>query len=408
MTGCSPEATRLPGSLTRTAASMGGTHAKLSASGAYRWLACPGSVRQSEGLPDKPSKYAAEGTAAHDLAAKALETGQRADRYLGKPFSADGFTFVVDHDMAGHVQLYLDYVRNVSDHCKRFVEIDLTPVLKTLHPDLGGIADCVIFDAPSKHLHVIDLKYGAGVLVVVEDNKQLQYYALGALLAMEEQGIKGVTQVTITIVQPRNEGAEPVRSWTFDSFDLLEFATTLVEGAKRTEAEDAPLSPGSHCRWCRAAKTCPALTERTQELAEADYDFDLAPVEIPPEKLGVLLDGLDAVEHRIKAIREYAYEQAVQGNPPVGYKLVAKRATRKWKDTQPVEDMLQGEKNCFTEPALKSVAQVEKALGKKQFKQLCEEHVVAESSGTTLAKASDKRPEVKALASDADDYETVD
>lgn len=38
----------------------------------HRWAACPGSVRESEGKPNRESKYAAEGTEAHDHAANFL------------------------------------------------------------------------------------------------------------------------------------------------------------------------------------------------------------------------------------------------------------------------------------------------------------------------------------------------
>ena len=43
-------------------------HARLSPSSSHRWMACPGSVRMEEGLPDPPSKHATEGSAAHLLA----------------------------------------------------------------------------------------------------------------------------------------------------------------------------------------------------------------------------------------------------------------------------------------------------------------------------------------------------
>ena len=47
-------------------------HAKLSPSSAERWMSCPGSVALNEGKDDKGSSYAAEGTAAHELAEKIL------------------------------------------------------------------------------------------------------------------------------------------------------------------------------------------------------------------------------------------------------------------------------------------------------------------------------------------------
>ena len=47
-------------------------HAKLGASSAARWLACPPSVALSATMPDTASSYAAEGTLAHALGELAL------------------------------------------------------------------------------------------------------------------------------------------------------------------------------------------------------------------------------------------------------------------------------------------------------------------------------------------------
>ena len=47
---------------------MAGKHAILSASAAHRWLHCTPSARMTEEIEDSSSVYAAEGTAAHELA----------------------------------------------------------------------------------------------------------------------------------------------------------------------------------------------------------------------------------------------------------------------------------------------------------------------------------------------------
>ena len=43
-------------------------HALLSASGAHRWLKCPGSARLETLFEDKDNDFAAEGTLAHEIA----------------------------------------------------------------------------------------------------------------------------------------------------------------------------------------------------------------------------------------------------------------------------------------------------------------------------------------------------
>ena len=60
---------------------MKAKHALLSASSAYRWLACPPSALLSAKYEDTSSSYAQEGTAAHALAEyKVLKAlGRKAD-----------------------------------------------------------------------------------------------------------------------------------------------------------------------------------------------------------------------------------------------------------------------------------------------------------------------------------------
>ena len=128
-------------------------------------------------------------------------------------------------------------------------------------------------------LSVIDLKYGAGVPVEVEDNPQLLYYGLGALLANKQWKPH---EVEVVIVQPRCPHPDgPVRSQVLQVVDLLEFAADLVEAVKRTEEASeqhatldtlnwmrAYLNPGDHCRWCPAAAICPSCLLYTSDAAD--------------------------------------------------------------------------------------------------------------------------------------------
>ena len=47
-------------------------HALLGASSAARWIACTPSARATENLPDEETKYAVEGTIAHEVCEVAL------------------------------------------------------------------------------------------------------------------------------------------------------------------------------------------------------------------------------------------------------------------------------------------------------------------------------------------------
>ena len=368
-------------------------HSKVGASSMYRWSKCPGSVRECSKVPNRESSYAAEGTAAHDLAAKILK------RSLG---TGD---YAPSEDVAEAVQVYVDYVRSLVLKADTLL-IEQGFHLKELHPDLYGTADAVVWKPAEKHLHVIDYKHGAGVLVDVNGNPQLRYYALGALLS---SGFPA-TKVTTTIVQPRcphPDGA--IRSETFDAFDLLDWAADLVDAVKRTEDPNAPLNSGDHCRFCPATAVCPAVHERATALAQLEFSPSAAvpcgtqAVPYDAARLKQALDARPMLRAWLTALDEFAYAEAMAGRLPaeVGYKLVEKRANRKWIDEELAAVALRKgglkDEQIFETPAIKSSAQVEKLVGKKGFKEIEADYVTKESSGFTLVPVDDPRQPVRIL-----------
>lgn len=387
-------------------------HARLSASAAHRWMACPGSVKLSDGQPNTTSKDAAYGTFAHFIAADCLN-GKPLRLWKNVGMDFDGFSFIGDQETLEGVQFYLDVCQddfNKGD--TQWVEVNTTPALSKLHPDLGGTADFVRYRPSTKHLRVTDLKFGAGVLVDVEDNKQLLTYALGAMLSLPAG--TPVHEVQVTIVQPRAEHPEGrERNWTFPAVEIMDFAADLIEAAKATEAPNAPLVAGKkQCQWCLAARICPELEKRQHALIAADFGRELAAYD--PVKLAAALDSIPLVETRIKALREFAYAEAEIGKTIPGYKLVQKVAHRSWKSEGDVIEWAQ--KNaieCYAPRELLSPAQIEITLkaaaprGKKKDAGIVLAPFTQKiSSGLTLAPASDSRPAAKRIS--ASDFAVIE
>ena len=190
-------------------------HARLSPSATKRWMTCPGSAAIIAKLPnsDKPSKYAAEGTVAHEVHELCLLENQDAIKYKGRTFEADGFKFKVNQDMVDAVQLSLDYIRERISMANTIgrtvkVKVEVRCSLKSLGvPGMdGGTSDVILefWDGDTlMEVEVFDYKHGAGVAVEAVDNTQAMSYALGTILLPELKDQDITDGITVTISQPR-------------------------------------------------------------------------------------------------------------------------------------------------------------------------------------------------------------
>ena len=393
-------------------------HARLSPSAANRWMKCPGSIRMSQGIPDTSSKFADEGSAAHTLADHCLSNSRNPEDFVGrfvnlgesKPIAKTSLgarSWEITDEMVDAVQVYTDHCTALFDvGCQ--CEIEAFVSLKHLGVDGldGGTGDFLAFNPADRVLHVVDYKHGRGVAVAPDENPQLLSYAIGAANRYHNRKI---SKLRLTVIQPRAAGGG-VRTWDADVADLLDFREDMIEAAKRTMEPDAPLAAGSWCKFCKAAAICPARRELAMEAARAEFDATgeiTLPVvnEMSLDQLASALREADQISGWCTRVIEHAHSEATQGRLPTGYKLVAKRATRKWKN----EGEAQGRMELLgidphQDPKLKSPAMAERDFpGKNKTERAAAMAalVFKESSGTALEPLDDPRPAVRA---DVDEF----
>lgn len=358
-------------------------------------------------MPNRSTREAAWGTFAHEIAAATLNNVQPVERWLGKKRIVDDeHEIECDQEMVDAVKAaVMEIDDELMPNDDWWVDWDLTPELSKLDPDFGGTADFARYRKSKKHLRVVDFKFGSGVIVEVVNNKQLKKYALGALLKLQQP----CSKVTVVVIQPRAEHIDGrVREWTFPAVELMEFAAELKAAAVATRQPDAPLVPDPQvqCKFCPAKVKCPALKDRQTALAAAEFS---EPSVLTPEKIAEALSLVPAVLARCKAIESAAYEMATRGTPIPGYKLVAKRPTRKWRSEGDV--IMWAQQNAVDpyEPrSVKSPAQLEQQLydaapkgAKAKAKEVLAPFIESVSSGTTLVPADDNRPEQKRITGEA-------
>lgn len=357
-------------------------HAILSASGAHRWLECTPAPRLELEFEDQESTAAAQGTAAHNLCEHKLK---RALNIRSKrPVSEFN-----DDEMEEHTDDYVAYVLEQVEEVKKTCKDPLVLIEERLDfssyvPEGFGTGDTVII--ADKHLHIIDLKYGQGILVYAEDNPQMKLYALGALQAYES--LYDIEEVTLHIFQPRREN---VSAWAITVDDLKKWAEKdLKPKAELAFEGEGEYFPGDWCTFCRASVKCRARAEEKLKLAQSE--FKLPPL-LSDTEIEEILSKLSDLTKWANEIMAYATDAAVNhGKGWSGFKVVEGRSNRKYKDEDKVADVAKanGYKDIYRQ-SLITLTEMEKLMGKVEFKEVLGDLIIKPKGKPALVPLSDKR-----------------
>jgi hypothetical protein len=369
-------------------------HALLSPSSAERWLNCTPSAKLEEAVPGKSSQAADEGTLAHSLGELLIKQKMK---WIGKKEFAQKLIAIethklYDHAMADYAESYAVFVMErfasaqaYTKDAAMFLEQKLN--LTEFIPDGFGTGDCVVI--ADRILDITDLKYGKGVPVFAENNKQMMLYGLGAL--REFDYIYDIQIVRMTIYQPR---LDSITSWELPIDELKNWAETeLKPRAALAFKGEGKLVPGKHCRFCKINATCKANAEMNLEIAQ--YDFAESKT-LSDKEIADILSRADAFTKWIGVVEEYALEQAINGKKWPGFKLVEGRSNRQYSDTTLVAEKLIGKgfspDKIFTKSLL-GITAMEKELGKPEFQANLSDLIIKPPGKPALVPDTDKRPE---------------
>jgi len=373
---------------------MPAQHALLSASGAHRWLHCTGSPLLEKDFPDSTSVYAQEGTLAHELCELKLMayTGEITKRKLTSMKNKLMKSELWQPEMEGTSEAYLDYVKDIT------MSYTVKPVILTEKrvdfsqyvPEGFGTADCLILAGDT--LHVVDYKHGKGVVVDADHNPQMMLYALGAM--SELSLLYRFKFVHMTIVQPR---VNNISEFTMTADELIEWGETVVKPkAEAAISGNGTFEAGDWCRFCRAKQQCKTRYESNDSLypqLSAQHDPRL----ITLEELGEYLKRGRDMAAWLEDMKEYALSESLAGADVPGWKAVEGRGSRAFTDTDAAVDTLikNGiDESVLYERRVLTLAQMEKAVGKKAFGEIVGNLVVKNPGKPTLVEESDKRPRI--------------
>lgn len=230
-------------------------HSPLGPSSAERWMNCPGSVAACAAVSVPPSKYAAEGTAAHTLSEWVRALDIPAEHFKGHVLRVDGFEFKVGKAMIEGVQTFVDSCAEIPGDPHYEVRVHYDEWV----PRGFGTADDVRLD--DGLCVTTDLKYGTGVKVFAKDNAQLKMYSLGAFATFRDLYEFG--KIVLRVSQPRLRHFE---EWETTIGQLLQWAYDEVRPAARLAlSPDAPIKAGPWCKFCKIKDSCLVRAEYKRE-----------------------------------------------------------------------------------------------------------------------------------------------
>ena len=358
-------------------------HAVLSASGSHRWLNCTPSARLELEFENTGSEAAKEGTAAHALCEHKLKRAlHMRSRRPVSDYDSD--------EMEECTDAYVDFVMEQYEAAKQVCEDPVILIEQRLDfscyvPDGFGTGDCLIIS--DDRLHIIDFKYGMGVLVEAEDNPQMKLYALGALAVYD--ALYDIREVSMTIFQPRREN---VSTWTIPVEDLKAWAENeLKPRAKMAYDGEGEYLPGEWCTFCRAAVRCRARAEEKLKLAQTEFRMPPLLTDAEIEDILAVLPDLTKWANEITA---YALDTALNhGKEWNGFKVVQGRSVRKYRDEAAVAEAAKeaGYKDIYRQ-SLIPLTEMQRLMGKDKFEEILGGLITKAPGRPTLVPKSDKRP----------------
>lgn len=365
---------------------MSKVHSILSPSGSHRWLNCTPSAMLEQEFENKTTEAAEEGTAAHAFC----------EHKLRKSLKLRSKRPVSDYDsdeMQECTDAYVDFVNEQLEIAKQRCNDPLILVEEKVDfsryvPDGFGTADCLIIS--DDELHIVDFKYGQGVLVDAFDNPQMKCYALGAL---ETYGnLYDITNVSMSIFQPRREN---VSTWKTTVKELKDWAEKVLKPkAELALKGEGEYRCGEWCRFCRAAVRCRARAEEKLRLAEDE--FKLPPL-ISDAEIEEILKVIPDLTKWATDIQNYALDMVLNhGKEWSGFKVVEGRSVRKYKDEDAVIE--KAKENGYTDifkSSLITLTEMQKLMGKKKFEELLGDLIIKPKGKPTLVPIADKRPAIK-------------
>lgn len=403
-------------------------HSIFGASGAHRWIPCPGSIQATERYKAEHPDYesgglaADEGTLAHELCDVLVKNpswpledvgpdwviGIVKASHAWKDEYADQFNYSEMLAVALRYREWCDIA--TLDMEDPIVYSEMMVHQPRIHASAFGTNDHAIVDLKRRHVIISDLKYGSGIRVEVEGNMQVLQYAEGVRNKIKQDHGIDIKTYEGRIFQPRHQDGENIASWHFTSKEVNKFVMQAADAAARAELPEPPLNPGDkQCTFCAAKGDCKALAAYNYEriagkfddLEDALVEYHASVKGMSDSDLAKWLDMAKPINSWLEALKTTAHDRAMSGGKIPGYKLGLGRNSYKG-DAEAIEFII-GD-SAYKPKALKSKSELEKDLGRKRFAKLLEAQFEVVPGKPSLIPADSTKEEWKPAESAADAF----
>lgn len=371
-------------------------------------LACNASRVEEQKAPRDTNVYADRGTALHHVVEQALNDDMT-DAQVLREFTGVAIklrdmvhTIDLDADLLRKKVLpalaYLDYVvpRKAVLHIEKklglFVPADKSHSFGAMLGEEGfetvegafGTGDVVFHDRDSGRAGVIDWKFGDGIMVPAEDNDQMRFYLVGAIM---HGWLPVQDKYEAHIFQPADsrEPEEYGSMAVYTLADLVRFSRDLAD------AINSPVvyNPGAHCAKCKGRMTCAAFSQMLTMAVETDVPGMSA------KELAQMLRMVPAFLKFCEDVKAAALRNAQQGIDIPGYKLEAAQGNSAWVDDGKAwtalgrmglaADVRTVKKTISPTQALKQLKEI--GTEAKQLERFTKTHIFRPDNGEKLVEA---------------------
>lgn len=380
-------------------------HALLSASSANRWLACTASPRFETQFPETTSEYAEEGRLAHSFCElkvmKNFTSSLKPSAYK-KQLAELKKDPLYNDEMDRTSDIYIEHLaeKAMGYSSPPLVNAEVRVDFSEYVPEGFGTCDCIMIGGDM--LDITDYKHGKGVSVSAANNPQMRLYALGALKKYEAFYGGMIKRVRMTIDQPRIQ-SEP-SSETITVEELKAWGETIKPIAQTAYIGFGEFKAGEHCRFCRGKAQCAARADVHTALEDfKDCLSPTAPTVLTGDQIGDLLTRGQTLVQWYKDLEEYALKAILSGEKIAGWKAVAGRSNRTFTDQDAaIAEVIKAgyDEALVYERKPKTLTDIEKLMGKKEFAETLGKYVVKPLGKPTLALETDKREPYSSAAAD--------